>query len=426
MAAASQQQPPAPVLAPAAQKPRSRRGIQIINPDTGKSIFEDSKGASSSETAAAPATTPTTEVSAPVLPVVEAEPKRAVSGVAAQFAAQVAAVADSTKSKPAEPPVEEVKEPAAMEAKSQDKEMLSVNTETKREDSLYEPVSPTPLPDSPIEESKSVASAAADESSAADDGFVEAKGRKKKSAATKKAELNRRGQEKEKKGDLLDVFKEAAPQSDAKQATPPIKEPTPPVKEPTPPVKEPTPPVVKEPSPPVKELTPPVKESTPPVKEPTPPVVEPVKPKEPEHVKVVKEHVFKQPTPPPIQVDEIVRPKPKPSPSPAPETPENKPRSNGIDHAAANGGNDTDKDELEEGEITTDGEEDDEEGSKTKLKYKYKEDQWSPMNLEGKKQYDREFLIKLQYDSLSLTKPEHLPNMEIVKVLHSNWAIDNP
>jgi hypothetical protein len=32
---------------------------------------------------------------------------------------QVAAVADSTKSKPAEPPVEEVKEPAAMEAKSQ-------------------------------------------------------------------------------------------------------------------------------------------------------------------------------------------------------------------------------------------------------------------------------------------------------------------
>jgi len=41
--------------------------------------------------------------------------------------------------------------------------------------------------------------------------------------------------------------------------------------------------------------------------------------------------------------------------------------------------------------------------------------QWSPMNLEGKKQYDREFLIKLQYGSLSLTKPEHLPNIEIVK-----------
>ena len=42
------------------------------------------------------------------------------------------------------------------------------------------------------------------------------------------------------------------------------------------------------------------------------------------------------------------------------------------------------------------------------------------MNLEGKKQYDREFLIKLQYDSLSLTKPEHLPNMEIVKVGNRN------
>ena len=46
---------------------RSRRGIQIINPDTGKSIFEDSKGASSSETAAAPATTPTTEVRPEIL-----------------------------------------------------------------------------------------------------------------------------------------------------------------------------------------------------------------------------------------------------------------------------------------------------------------------------------------------------------------------
>jgi hypothetical protein len=42
------------------------------------------------------------------------------------------------------------------------------------------------------------------------------------------------------------------------------------------------------------------------------------------------------------------------------------------------------------------------------------------MNLEGKKQYDLEFLIKLQYGSLSLTKPEHLPNIEIVKVGNGN------
>ena len=34
---------------------------------------------------------------------------------------------------------------------------------------------------------------------------------------------------------------------------------------------------------------------------------------------------------------------------------------------------------------------------------------------EGKKQYDREFLICLQRDPLSLQKPCNLPNMEIVK-----------
>ena len=53
--------------------------------------------------------------------------------------------------------------------------------------------------------------------------------------------------------------------------------------------------------------------------------------------------------------------------------------------------------------------------SKT-LKYEYKEDQWSPLNPEGKKQYDREFLICLQNDPLSLQKPTNLPPMEIVKV----------
>ena len=34
---------------------------------------------------------------------------------------------------------------------------------------------------------------------------------------------------------------------------------------------------------------------------------------------------------------------------------------------------------------------------------------------EGKKQYDREFLICLQRDPLSLQKPCNLPSMEIVK-----------
>ena len=40
--------------------------------------------------------------------------------------------------------------------------MLSVAVENKRDDQgLYEPVSPTPLPDSPVEENKGVATAAA-------------------------------------------------------------------------------------------------------------------------------------------------------------------------------------------------------------------------------------------------------------------------
>merc|ERR1719445_2217660 len=75
-----------------------------------------------------------------------------------------------------------------------------------------------------------------------------------------------------------------------------------------------------------------------------------------------------------------------------------------------------DASELEEGEIVDDDENVNPDDSKTqKLKYDYKEDQWSPLNPEGKKQYDREFLICLQRDPLSLQKPGNLPNMEIVK-----------
>ena len=59
-------------------------------------------------------------------------------------------------------------------------------------------------------------------------------------------------------------------------------------------------------------------------------------------------------------------------------------------------------DELEEGEIVddedvnsvgnADGSSDD---SKTKLKYEYKDDQWSPLNPEGKKQYDRDVVDEI-------------------------------
>jgi len=71
-------------------------------------------------------------------------------------------------------------------------------------------------------------------------------------------------------------------------------------------------------------------------------------------------------------------------------------------------------------------------GSQMRLKYNYKDsecqqknfvfstnlylfspiDQWSPINKEGKKQYDRTFLLELQNDPLSQVKPINLPPIE--------------
>ncbi|XP_043492134.1 eukaryotic translation initiation factor 4 gamma 3-like isoform X5 [Polistes fuscatus] len=48
------------------------------------------------------------------------------------------------------------------------------------------------------------------------------------------------------------------------------------------------------------------------------------------------------------------------------------------------------------------------------LKYTYKDDQWSPINKDGKKVYDREFLIRLQDDPNSKIKPTNLPDLEVV------------
>lgn len=45
------------------------------------------------------------------------------------------------------------------------------------------------------------------------------------------------------------------------------------------------------------------------------------------------------------------------------------------------------------------------------LRYKYKEDQWSPVNLEGKRIYDREFLLQLQHSGDSTAKPAGLPDL---------------
>lgn len=43
------------------------------------------------------------------------------------------------------------------------------------------------------------------------------------------------------------------------------------------------------------------------------------------------------------------------------------------------------------------------------------EEQWSQINLTGNK-YGRQFIMSLQYESLSLIKPDNLPHIEIVKV----------
>ncbi|XP_062567019.1 eukaryotic translation initiation factor 4 gamma 1-like isoform X2 [Saccostrea cucullata] len=54
---------------------------------------------------------------------------------------------------------------------------------------------------------------------------------------------------------------------------------------------------------------------------------------------------------------------------------------------------------------------DEEEKATLELKYKYKEDQWSPLNPEGKRLYDRDFLLSIQYSSESTQKPAGLPDL---------------
>ena len=44
----------------------------------------------------------------------------------------------------------------------------------------------------------------------------------------------------------------------------------------------------------------------------------------------------------------------------------------------------------------------------------YASDQWSPRNPEGKKKYERDFLMELQYDPLSKKKPEFNTDVEMV------------
>lgn len=53
------------------------------------------------------------------------------------------------------------------------------------------------------------------------------------------------------------------------------------------------------------------------------------------------------------------------------------------------------------------------------LKYTYKEDQWSPLNPEGKKVYDRDFLLGLRTEALSIKRPD-IEDCDIIKTESSN------
>nr|XP_050051080.1 eukaryotic translation initiation factor 4 gamma 1-like isoform X2 [Dermacentor andersoni] len=71
--------------------------------------------------------------------------------------------------------------------------------------------------------------------------------------------------------------------------------------------------------------------------------------------------------------------------------------------------------EEEEEENSTGGSKESGDAKAPLLKYSYREDQWSPVNPEGRKQYDRQFLLMLQGEPMSLKKPFGLPNLDVIK-----------
>ena len=84
-------------------------------------------------------------------------------------------------------------------------------------------------------------------------------------------------------------------------------------------------------------------------------------------------------------------------------------------HEESHGDDTKEPKHLTNGDITTDPEDDQESKKDDESQLPYKDDQWSPLNTEGKKQYDRDFLISLQTNPLSLQKPGTLPsNMEVI------------
>ena len=420
-------QPPPAAAAPSStltRRPRNR--IAIVDPSTGQEVKLDNT--STSKTPAVPAETPaapsepssTSSTPAPsetsassTAATAASEPKSGgkPSGIATEFAAKVAALAEGSVKKedspasskrdsatpetaspeqsPAPEPVTVVKEgsepaPTPEVAKTAEAEettpetaaassvsSLSVTTDLAREDCLYEPVSPTPLPDSPSDDTTKQVTAAAEASTKAaskpspfqevinkkaaagttpeadheEEPFEHSKSGKKKkpSAAEKKRALNSKG---EKKGDLLDVITSIQDKSDDA--------------------------VVNDVADAVEKMS----------------ITQPAEAAE---------------------SNDVAGNQAAEAPAHSEESPDSAPKVNGVSSSEARPDGDS---EMEDGEIIDDEEDSD---LKIKLKYEYESDQWSPLNPDGKKQYGREFLICLQRDPLSLQKPTNLPNMEIVK-----------
>jgi len=376
---------------------------------------------------------------------VESKPS---NNIAASFAAQVAKAAGEGASSPAptasssksveeesqkkeQQGAEKVEEKKQLNKKEpevtaavpmkQVQETLSVTTElgNRGEEPLYEPVSPTPLPDSPCDEAKPAAvveekavdcspfaeviNKKAGVSSTEEEHTIKSNKRTKKvSAAEKKKQLNSKG---EKGRDLLDVFTQPEPKEEQVVNSSKVevvrKSPTPEVQEPVAkeePMQEVTKSLEK------MEIAPKVVEEEKKEKSPTPVKEEEKK----EEVKMEDKAVVEV-----KKAEEVVKPKQNGIPSLLDNIPMELRRDTSNREEVTEP-----KEEKEDGELSEEEDEENEnpeDGKNPKLKYDYKEDQWSPLNPDGKKQYDREFLICLQRDPLSLTKPNNLPAMEIVK-----------
>ena len=414
------QAPPAPVPQPppvsqpsnTLSRQRNRNPIKIIDPNTKQEVKVDNTISSKSTPAPSSDQSSTSSTPAPPEPVsTEREKSTGPKSreVATEFAAKVAALAEGSGSgsakkeessspssspspsverkkesspeegkleesgpAPAEPPpaaesipvlaVPPVEEPAVSSEKVSVTSNLVVTTDIKRDENLYEPVSPTPLPDSPSDDTnkpvtetvkpspfEEVINKKAGESDKKDEELPNSR-KKKPSTAAKKAALNSKG---EKKGDLLDVFT-SIEDSQAKPEE-----------------------IKKE----VAELVDGIEDLSISKSAETIPASE-----------AVENHENKD-------GEEV-------------ETSDasDAPKMNGV----AGSTEVNSENELEDGEILDD-ENDSADSKSVHLKYDYPQGQWSPLNLEGKKQYGREFLITLQRDPLSMQKPDNLPKMEIVK-----------